>query len=92
MDASDLRKVLDAALHNAANRISLTVTDVPDRESHLRQLLEGAFGAGQRAGLPLTEVQLSLDRFPSLPARFSLAPVTDSGHRDVVRFIYDPQS
>jgi hypothetical protein len=90
MQVADLRRLLDAALHDAQNRISLTVTELPEGERHLRELLEGALGAGRRNGLPLSEVQLSLDRFPSLRDRFLAAPITDSGHPDVLRLIYDP--
>lgn len=92
MQLADLRRLLDAALHKAQNRISLTVTDLPEGERHLRKLLEGAFGAGLRNGLPLSEIQLSLERFPLLRDRVSWAPITDSGDPDVLRLIYDPRS
>lgn len=92
MNASDLHKLLDAALHDARNRISLTVTDVPGGERNVRSLLESALGAGERNGLPLSEVQVSLTRFPSLASLFRHAPITDSGDPDVLRFIYEPVS
>jgi hypothetical protein len=90
VNPSDLRKLLDAALHDARNRISLTVTDLPGRERYVRKLLKGALGAGVRNGLPLSEVQVSLDRFPSLAGGFCEAPVTESGDPDVLRLIYEP--
>ena len=89
MQPSDLRRLLDAALHKAQNRISLTVTELPISELHIRTLLDGALGAGRRNGFPLSEIQLSLTRFPSLREGGWNAPITDSGDPDVLRLIYD---
>ena len=92
MQPSDLRRLLDVALHKAQNRISLTVTDLPGTETYVRQLLDGALGAGRRNGFPLAEVQLSLTRFPSLRDHAWQAPITDSGDPDVLRLIYEPSA
>lgn len=90
MQVSDLRKLLDAALHKAENRISLTVTDLPKEESQVRKLLAGAIGAARRNRMPLAEIQLSIARYPSLRERFGKAPITESGDPEVLRLIYGP--
>ena len=90
MQVSDLRKLLDAALHKAENQISLTMTDLPKEESQIRQLLDGAIGAARRNRMPLTEIQLCMSRYPSLRERFWHAPITESGDPEVLRLIYGP--
>jgi hypothetical protein len=90
MQVSDLHKLLDAALHKTKNRISLTMTDLPKEEWEICKLLAGAVVAARRHRMPLAEIQLSMTRYPSLQARFSQAPITESGDPEVLRLIYEP--
>ena len=90
MQVSDLSKLLDAALYKAQNRVSLTVTDIPEEEGQIRKLLDGAVTAARRYHMPLTEIQLCTSRFPSLANCFVHAPITESGDPKVLRLIYEP--
>ncbi|HVB90142.1 MAG TPA: hypothetical protein VND97_08085 [Beijerinckiaceae bacterium] len=92
MHLSDLRKLLDTALHKTENPISLTMTDLPKEESQIRKLLDGAIGAAHRNRMKLTEIQLSMSRYPTVRDRFLQAPITESGDPEVLRLIYGPSS
>lgn len=88
MTMSDLDRLLNATLLGTTDRISVTVTDVPDDEADLMDLLEKAIEVGARKCTPLAAIQLPLSRFPSVGAVFLRVPVTESGNSGVLRFIY----
>ncbi|MDB5650232.1 MAG: hypothetical protein JWL62_1752 [Hyphomicrobiales bacterium] len=88
MTMSDLDRLLNATLLGTTDRISVTVTEIPDDPTNLIDLLEKAFEVGARKCTPLAAIQLPLNRFPLIPATFLHVPVTDSGNSGVLRLIY----
>ena len=90
MQVDDLGRVLDAVLHNAGARVSLTLTDPPDGESELLELLDGALGAAYRNHVQFSEIQLGRARYPRLGASFHQVPITAVGDPGVLRLVYEP--
>ncbi len=91
MQLGDLNRLLDVALNRVENRISLTVTEPPEGELHLRRLLSSAIRAGERHRSTLSEIQVCREAFPMLGHYFLDVPVTDSGDPGVLRLVYDPR-
>ncbi|MDO9441045.1 MAG: hypothetical protein Q7T73_09160 [Beijerinckiaceae bacterium] len=91
MTMSDLDRLLNATLLGTSDRISVTVTDVPDLEVDLRELLDKALEMATRKRTVLSEIQLPMSRFPAVGAQYWHVPVTDSGNHGVVRLIYGEQ-
>ena len=88
MTMSDLDRLLNATLLGSGSRISVTVTEVPEHEIQLMDLLDKAIELACRKQTALTEIQLPMSRFPSVGAEYWHVPVRDSGDQGVLRLIY----
>jgi hypothetical protein len=88
MTMSDLDRLLNATLLGTNDRISVTVTDIPEHEIQLLDLLDKALEMATRKRTVLSEIQLPMARFPSVGAQYWHVPVTDSGDNGVVRLVY----
>jgi hypothetical protein len=87
---ADLMRTLELSLDQASNRVAFVVTEVPHTADYLTRLLDGAIAAASRHRTPLVEIQLSMERFPSVGDAYWHVPVTDSGKADVVRLVFEP--
>lgn len=88
MTMSDLDRLLNATLVGTKDRISVTVTEVPEHEIDLLRLLDKAIEIATAKRSPLTEIQLPMSRFPAVGSHFWHVPVTDSGENGVLRLVY----
>ena len=71
-------QAFDKAL-SLAEQHHLTVTPVPDREEELLKLFERAMVKGFDNHARLTQIQLPMERFPSLDSKFWHVPIEDCG-------------
>ena len=84
----DFERMLSAVLP-ASGRTSLTLTDVPQGDDSLTQLLEKAILLGNRTSSRLTEIYLPMREFPTMGSSFWHVPVQDSGAQDVLRLVFE---
>ena len=88
MSMIDFERMLSAVLP-ASGRTSLTLTDVPQGDDSLTQLLEKAILLGNRTSSRLTEIYLPMREFPTMGSSFWHVPVQDSGAQDVLRLVFE---
>jgi hypothetical protein len=89
MTLSDLDRLLRATLPGQGGRMSVTVTDLPSRDSSLRDLLAKATDMATLKGALLVEIALPLASFPAIGSKFRGVPVRDCGRSGVLRLVYD---
>jgi hypothetical protein len=89
MATVNFEQLFDRTFPIAANLI-LTVTEVPEREEELIQLLERAMLRGLDNRARLTEIHLPMERFPFINSKFWHVPVEDCGKAQVLRFFFEP--
>ncbi len=92
MTLSDLDRLLHATLPGQGGRMSVTVTDLPVRESGVRDLLAKASDMAQLKGARLAEISLPVGRFPGIGSKYRGVPVRDCGPSGVLRFVYDSEA
>ncbi len=88
MAATNLERLFDKAVALDDNTI-LTVTEVPEREEELLQLLERAMLRGFHMHTRLTAIHLPMERFPFMDSKFWHVPVEDCGDAQVLRFFFE---
>jgi len=70
-------------------RTVLTVTEAPEHEEELLEMLERALMRGLNDHLPLAEIHLPFVLFPRMNSKFWHIPVEDSGDSKLVRFFFE---
>ncbi len=88
MATADFEQLFDKTSLIAENMI-LTVTEVPERQEELIQLLERAMLRGFDNHARLTEIHLPMERFPFIDSKFWHVPVEDCGKAQVLRFFFE---
>jgi len=86
--ASMGEQVFDKAVP-LANNVTLTVTEVPERQDELVKLLERAMLRGFSDNARLTAIHLPMERFPTLDSKFWHVPIEDCGKAQVLRFFFE---
>jgi hypothetical protein len=88
MASANFEQIFDRALP-IANNVMLTVTQAPEHERELLEMLERAMRRGMREHAQLTEIHLPFERFPFMDSKFWHIPVEDSGDAKVLRFFFE---
>jgi hypothetical protein len=84
----NFEQIFDRALP-IANNVKLTVTQAPEHERDLLELLEGVMMRGMRERAQLMQIQVPFERFPHMASKFWHIPVEDSGDPKVLRFFFE---
>lgn len=84
----NFEQIFDRALP-IANNVMLTVTEAPEHERDLLEILEGAMMRGMREHAQLTAIHVPFERFPHMDSKFWHIPVEDSGDPKVLRFFFE---
>jgi len=72
-----------------ANNLVLTVSAAPENETQLFKVLESAVVHGFDGRGHLREIQLTMERFPSIDSKFWHVPVEDSGKEPLLSFLFE---
>ncbi|MFY9627318.1 MAG: hypothetical protein WAK03_04085 [Methylocystis sp.] len=88
MASVNFEQIFDRALP-IANNVMLTVTQAPEREQDLLEMLERAMMRGMRERAQLTQIHVPFERFPFMDSKFWHIPVEDSGDTGVLRFFFE---
>ena len=88
MASVNFEQIFDRALP-IANNVMLTVTQAPEREQDLLEMLERAMMRGMRERAQLTQIHVPFERFPFMDLKFWHIPVEDSGDTGVLRFFFE---
>jgi hypothetical protein len=91
MTISEFERLLEAAMPKSG-RTGITLTDPPDDQIALCDLVDRALAVGERRAAPLAEVHLPFSRFSVFCSSKSDLPLTDTGIDGVVRFIFEARA
>ena len=72
-----------------SNNIIMKVATAPESEEQLFKLIENAMLRGFDTRVPLKEIHLPRERFPSVDSKFWHIPVEDCGAAPVLRFFFE---
>jgi hypothetical protein len=84
----ELRRVFEAATTNV-DKVSFTITSLPESHEDLTAVLAVARAAGHRSGAVLRRVELSARGLQVVGGSFHEIPVTDAGSGDVLRLFFE---
>lgn len=73
-----------------ANNIIMKVTSAPENEKELFSLIETAMLRGFDTQVPLREIHLPIERFPTIDSKFWHIPIEDSGAAPILRLFFEP--
>jgi hypothetical protein len=88
---SELRRVFEAATANI-DKVSFTITAVPETREDLVAVLAVARAAGQRSGAALRRIELPMHATQSFGGNFGDIPVTDAAGSDVLRLFFEREA
>ena len=89
MPGSSAEQFFDKAFP-LANNLIMQVSNAPENETQLFQLIETAMLRGFDTRAPLKHIHLPLDRFPSVDSKFWHIPIEDCGPAPVLRLFFEP--
>lgn len=88
MPGSNAEQFFDKAFP-LANNLIMQVSNAPESEAQLFNLIENAMLRGFDTRAPLKEIHLPRERFPSVGSKFWHIPVEDCGAVPVLRFFFE---
>jgi hypothetical protein len=88
MASANFDQLLDRAFP-IADQTMLAVTQAPEDQRELLDLLDRAITRGLRNRAQLTEIHVPFERFPFMDSKFWHIPVEDSGDPQVLRLFFE---
>ncbi len=85
---NDLRRVFEAATANV-DKVSFTMTSVPETQEGLSAILSLARAVGLRSGAALRRIEISASALQSLGGRFYEVPLVGAEASDVLRLVFE---
>ena len=89
MISLEFERILNMMLTGTQHTI-LTLTEVPDSDDDLTQILEKAIARGNHLRSRLTKINLPMRQYPNMGTRFGYVPIEDTGAPNVVRLFFQP--